>query len=1349
MGMAMPYIARTLVLSRGNDDERVVTEDDIGSISSPIVILGDPGLGKTELTKELERRFGFRRVAGGAFYRAQNPLRLATVGQSKLIIDGLDEISSSSGGSAIDEVLKKLSAIGNPNFVLSCRSADWQGSTDRHKIAEDYGVEPVTLHLEPFTYEDARTFLNTYSSAIVADRVLDQLDTQDLSEFYVNPLTLMLLAELVTAGQELPRGRADLFERASQLLTSERNPIHQRSQAAQTSLSYLLDSAGAIFAHLLLSGSIGVTDRARTEVPDGYIHFGDILEIPDAPAIAVTLKTRLLQSPDENLYAPFHRVIAEFLAARWLSNRLANGLSERRVFQALTFNAGVPTAFRGVHAWLAHFSPNHTATCIRNDPYGVLRYGDPDQMPIDRARMLLQSLASLAKEDPYFRSEDWGRRAISGLARIELKDEIIAILTEQQRHIHLSTLVLESLQRSPLTKVIVNELLAIVKSSDAEYAERSRAAEALVGSGAEVVWADVVDAPQVRESKDGERLTLEIIALKAGNGFSGRRIADAILQYEQSHDDESEEQVDHPYVSGMTLGITREISPSLSGEVLDEMAKLLHSKKNADNWRPGYELASAINQLTERALQDQQPPAAGRLWSWLTLTEGETGYSSQETPVDKWLADHPCVRREIQKIAINAATGQHEPWMTIVHDLPSANRGLALTSSDAANMLTEIGAKTDLLERDLILWTDLVRSQLRSDGIPEEIRAAATLGKERHKDLEERWQAIVSAPRRDWKREEQERKKRRDDEQSKRFAEVRARYLPLIEGISSGKEFGSLVQMAKAYLGQFAELNQALSPPERVRFWLGDELTDAALAGFVAALDRPDIPSANQISEAHAENTYMYAELLLICGTSELVRSGRALADLSESTAAAALAAWWERPSGVSKGISDDTRTKIEERVLSSDPAKEKFLTLIVEPHLRAGRQHVPGLDRLSRDSRFRSVIGKLSITWLANYPLAHSQVQLTLLKIAIAHATREDLRALLRRKISDLDKLEMDIARIWISAAFVADFEKSKEQCALLFDSEKNYIWTVAEFLEQVREVDDDIRSNDIDVEQHEFLVRTFGGAWPETGRSNSSMGRTNPWNASDLIQASIRAIRAEATERASASLERLASLTTIPTYSDQIKHARIQQLRLRRDAEFRVPSFDQVKEILAGKLPANIDDLKAMLLDRLEAIQDYIKNGDTNAWEAFWIGDSPKDENTCRDRILDYLRQKIPPQISFLPEITMPDVTRADIVAVFGELGLPVEIKGQWHRNVWNAASVQLIEKYARDWRADDRGIYLVVWFGNVPRKNLPRRPDGLPLPRTSCELRNMLESMLPLTERYRIGVFVLDVSKPAFEH
>lgn len=226
---------------------------------------------------------------------------------------------------------------------------------------------------------------------------------------------------------------------------------------------------------------------------------------------------------------------------------------------------------------------------------------------------------------------------------------------------------------------------------------------------------------------------------------------------------------------------------------------------------------------------------------------------------------------------------------------------------------------------------------------------------------------------------------------------------------------------------------------------------------------------------------------------------------------------------------------------------------------------------------------------------------------------------------------------------------------------------------------------------------------------------------------------------------LDRLVDNLNAVAYIDQIKHVRAQQRRLRRDKEFRVPSFSEVKRTLAGGLPGSIDDLKAMTLDRLETVQDYVRNGDTDGWDAYWNGDTPKDENTCRNRLLDALRLRVSSEINFLPETLMPEANRADIIVIYHANGIPIEIKGQWHSEVWDAANVQLIEKYARDWRAHGRGIYLVLWFGKVSEKNLPKHSDGLPLPSSPNELREMLIDRLTEAERSRIDVYVLDVSKP----
>ena len=145
---------------------------------------------------------------------------------------------------------------------------------------------------------------------------------------------------------------------------------------------------------------------------------------------------------------------------------------------------------------------------------------------------------------------------------------------------------------------------------------------------------------------------------------------------------------------------------------------------------------------------------------------------------------------------------------------------------------------------------------------------------------------------------------------------------------------------------------------------------------------------------------------------------------------------------------------------------------------------------------------------------------------------------------------------------------------------------------------------------------------------------------------------------------------------------------------------------------------------------------------WEAYWAGGQPRHENFCRDRLIEQISGQLPPSVRFEPEMHMPGRTRADIAAIRNMIGLPVEIKGQWHRDVWDAACDQLDAKYTRDWHAEGRGAYIVLWFGNVQGKQLVRHPDGSEPPNTPEALRQMLIDRIPEARRSRIDVFVIDV-------
>ncbi len=151
------YLTRKLSYVDEHNERIVVSENELlSNFHSAIVVLGEPGAGKTCLLKNLGKQSNSTFTTAISFLRQPD---IDCQQDSHIVIDGLDEVPAVQEGDALHNVLKKLLSSGKPPFVISCRLAEWNYETARTDLQDACHCSPFALTLEPLSHDDAEELL--------------------------------------------------------------------------------------------------------------------------------------------------------------------------------------------------------------------------------------------------------------------------------------------------------------------------------------------------------------------------------------------------------------------------------------------------------------------------------------------------------------------------------------------------------------------------------------------------------------------------------------------------------------------------------------------------------------------------------------------------------------------------------------------------------------------------------------------------------------------------------------------------------------------------------------------------------------------------------------------------------------------------------------------------------------------------------------------------------------------------------------------------------------------------------------------------------------------------------------
>lgn len=1307
-------LARRLWFEAKEGRRKFVGQAGLTEFEQPLVILGEAGLGKTRLMEWLAQSHGYTFCSARKLVSTPAPQSLLGAAQV-LVIDALDEMNTQRGGDSVDAVLGQLALAGYPRFVLACRVADWRSATGLQAISEHYAAQPLELHLMPFQDDEIIAFLiDKLGGAIEAERVHRHFVDRGLGDLLGNPQTLGMVATVAAKGA-LPDTQTELFERATDLLRRE----HRDAKAAdQPSESAGLDAAGAACAVLILSGTECMSRLAQTD--DAHdIPVQEVARLTDPAALSAIMGSRLFQSVGSDRFTYLHRRVAEFLGARWLANKANTSALRRRLLGVIQRPGGVPAALRGLHAWLA-MDPALTESVIGADPMGLVEYGDPDRLSLLQAKRLLAELERLAQANPTFLHGDEFR--VRSFLRPELHNDLQRLITCSDTPFGLRLLILQTLRAESVGSIFLAALKSIALDASEPYAYRSAAHHAWMTASPGEDWSAVVNGLRAANDEGSLRLALEVIERVGYASFTDDQIvqlARAVARLETR-------------IAGLLYLLERNLPADRIEAVLDLYVDRVRAADPVD--QRAHEVLSSLTDfayhLIARRLEAGEV-SPSRLWKWIKPFDATRGFQDHgRCAVNTHLQECHDIRQAIQKMVIlDEAEAKNGGFAA--YKLTATARGLAVSEPDVVVLLQALDPMNRTDER----WRQVLLLMPHSRELGATARAAARPFAAHRPDLLG-WIERLANPRTPpWKKRQDAANRKRRATLAVTWAECRREFNNHLDEVRAG-EFRRLVQPAQAYLGRFRDI-EGERPVDRLDAWLGPDIRDAVLQGFEATLHEPaGEPSMQQLVDSFAENSFWNSGWILVAGLAERFRCDVGFSDLSDECLLKGFLNLYHHPSGQEAGCDG-----LEEAVTASVVSRglwKQGIKLYVEAQLQTDNEHVRGLHDPMRNEAHRVESTELALEWLQRYPHLPLDAEMEMVDRLVGSREFEFLQNAWRTRVQTA---ESQYLQMWLAVGLIVDFEQAQAFCygrtiepSLLWDLRARATSNRTEALRL-----------DLTHGQASWIVSRFRRLWPKAPMPTGGWGGdTNPWDASQFLEMLIRRV---GNDQSTAARDVLISLRDEEAdgYTDTIKIVLAEQAKAGVEAAYTPLSLAAIEAIVKDWVPACAADLQAFMLEELEVVAAKIRSDDVESWRGFFDDQgAPFDEERCRDHLLGLLRQGCD-GVTLSPEVHVAGDKEVDITCTVQSLRLPIEIKGQWHRELWTAADRQLDRLYAGDWQADGRGIYLVLWFGaSVPTTKKLRGRAGQPVPLNAETLQAALTGLSAGAREGRIAIHVLDVER-----
>ena len=1313
------------------------------------VLLGAPGIGKTtEFKRESDRQ------QDACYETARDFIALTVKDEWKsktLFIDGLDEMrtdASEDPRQPLDQIRSRLDELGTPRFRLSCRNVKWLGSSDETALNRILKTqELILLRLNPLTEEDILFIAQEWDAEDLVQAVRDR----GLSSLLENPLTLDLLLK---AGrkEDLPDTLSQTLDQGCIQLSQECNPEHRVASAHSAATDDLLIAAGHSCAIILIAGLDGLSLPSAMPTKDAPA----LIEISgvNQEVLQTVLGTRLFEVC-EGVARPYHRQIAEYLAAMYLTKCVSDGLSPGRILAILTDDhARTAAPLRGLAAWLAVLCPKLRLPLIQRDPVGVVSYGDVKGFSIDEKHRLLSELEKSAQMDPgtlagMGEGDDmrWGFLATSGMEGIF--SEYLFDPSRIKNSEWLSYALLDALRHAQTDFGMGSELLDIVRSNGYSLEFKIRVIKAFC-TRFRSTEADIRLKRLLEDVIDNQRLPdrgnlVEVLLQK----LYPRVLSAAELPRYLVLAPGTENGI--KYDNFWWTHVRNESTPSQLAELLNSLVTLRRENGSAGRFTDTHSdsFSSMFCGLLIELLEKADRLDADDLYDCLTVAtdNGELPHEVENVLVP-WLKQHGTAYKAIVRKSVAASDNPEFDfyWLfsedLIPEDYTAWCLGMACQVSDEGSV-------------DFYLRQACHHSPNKATGsdklskLAQETLAGHPVVLDKYLRISTEYAETEAS--RDIAASERHRRRVQKDE---------AKYIQRRDYIKTNEKalLGNqappqlLNHLANVYFSEVPGI-QGKTPLERLGNYLSDNngLADTALGALRNTPMRPDLPIEEEILELVGTDQGYLISHPYLAGLQENLQGEGSLPDwFNKMEKRRALAFQLS----VLPLTGQESRPSWYRNLLENEPH------LVADMFEKVGRRFFrsslfdfPQLYELS-NADHEQVARMVVIPLLRTFPMRPRKEKLHVLGFLLSVAKQlideRDICKLVESKLANKSMMQGQKV-YWLCAGLTIDIKTFAERLNGLFEGSRGerLILHITGFFSSFTPPGHSYSIESLPVPAAKLLIEILGRVYTTPGSDGSVNEPGYKVNASVMANNLINALAANPEPEAFRALDSLAMQGSLGHLSARLKQE-VERHRMRfPTSAFVHPDLVEVIRFLENQQPANAADLMAVTADLIDQLADRIRNEDTSDWRQYWqvntegsgnSGWQPLKENSCRDQFLSDLRLTLPPEIKADKEALYVNDMRSDIRVTFQDFEIPIEAKRSKATDMYTAIDDQLILKYTRSPGARGCGIYLVFWFG----KEYCKVPPVGPKPKSPEELQAQLESSLTQDKASKILVRVIDVSR-----